>query len=82
MSSKSVLPERCSKGVLQQCHFSVSTQGVSQVGSLENVTNILNIYLYSLFNIRVGIRVRGLHLVPALWLFARSNGINLGSHGP
>ena len=28
-----------SKGVLQECHLSVSTQGVSQVGSLENVRN-------------------------------------------
>ena len=43
MSSKSVLPERCaivsSKGALQECHLSVSIQGVSQVGSLENVRN-------------------------------------------
>ena len=69
MSSKSVLPERSaivsSKGVLQECHLSVSSQGVPQVGSLEVVT----ISIKSLFlNIRVGIRVRGLHLV----LFFRS----------
>ena len=41
MSGKRVLPERCaivsSKGVLQECHLSVSTQGVSQARSLENV---------------------------------------------
>ena len=40
---KSVLQEPCalvsSKGVLQECHPSVSSQGVPQVGSLENVTN-------------------------------------------
>ena len=64
MSSKSVLPERSaivsSKGVLPECHFSVSSQGVPQVGSLEIVT----ISIKPLFrNIRVGIRVRGLHLV-------------------
>ena len=28
-----------SKGVLQECHLSVSSQGVPQVGLLENVTN-------------------------------------------
>ena len=47
MSNKSVkqecLTKRCgivsSKGILQECHLSVSTQGVSQVGSLENVRN-------------------------------------------
>ena len=64
MSSKTVLPERCaivsSKGALQECHLSVSTQGVSQVGSLENVRNE---YCLCSLNIRVGIWVRGLHLV-------------------
>ena len=39
MSSRSVSPERCaivsSKGVLQECHLSVWTQGVSQVSLLE-----------------------------------------------
>ena len=39
VSSKSVSPERCaiasSKGVLQECHLSVWTQGVSQVSLLE-----------------------------------------------
>ena len=39
MSSKSVSPERCaivsSKGVLEKCHLSVWTQGVSQVSLLE-----------------------------------------------
>ena len=64
VSSKSVLPERSaivsSKGVLQECHLSVSSQGVPQVGSLEVVTiSIKPLFL----NIRVGIRVRGLHLV-------------------
>ena len=43
MSSKSVLPERSAivsnKGVLQECHLSVSSQAVPQVGSLEIVTN-------------------------------------------
>ena len=43
MSNKSVLPERCgivsSKSVLQECHLSVSSEGVPQVVSLENVTN-------------------------------------------
>ena len=43
VSSKSVLPERCaivsSKGALQEWRLSVPTQGVSQVGSLENVRN-------------------------------------------
>ena len=66
VSNQSVLPERSaivsSKGVLQECHFSVSSHGVPQVGSLEIVTN--KYYSKSLFlNIRVGIRVRGLHLV-------------------
>ena len=64
MSSKSALPERCekvsSKGVLQECRLSVSSQGVPQLGSLQNVTNK---YMSVLLNIRVGIRVRGLHLV-------------------
>ena len=64
VSSNSVLPERSaivsSKGVLQECHLSVSSQGVPQVGSLEVVTiSIKPLFL----NIRVGIRVRGLHLV-------------------
>ena len=49
-----------SKGVLQECHLSVSSQGVPQVGSLEVVTmSIKSLFL----NIRVGIRVRGHHLV-------------------
>ena len=47
MSNKSVKQEcftkRCAivsgKGVLQECHLSVSSQGVPQVGSLENVMN-------------------------------------------
>ena len=43
VSSKSVLPERSAivsnKGVLQECHLSVSSQAVPQVGSLEIVTN-------------------------------------------
>ena len=44
VSSKSVLQEcqvRVSnkKGVKQECHLSVSRQGVPQVGSLENVIN-------------------------------------------
>ena len=46
MSNQSVkqecLTERCamvsSKGVLRECHLSVSSQGVPQVGSLEYVT--------------------------------------------
>ena len=62
MSSKSVLPERCavvsSKGVLQECHLSVSSPGVPQVGLLDNVIHVLSLFL----NIRVGVRVRGLHL--------------------
>ena len=65
-----VLPERCpamsSKGVLQECHFSLSSQGVPQVGSLENVINVLSLFL----NIRVGIRVRGPHF--ALHFFTKT----------
>ena len=72
VSNKSVLPERCaiasSKGVLQECRPSVSSQGVPQVGSLENVINVLFLYL----NIRVGIRVRGLHFFLLLGLKAYS----------
>ena len=64
VSSKSVLPERSaivsSKGVLQECHLSVSSQGVPQVGSLEVVTMSIK---FLFLNIRVGIWVRGLHLV-------------------
>ena len=60
------------KGVLQECHLSVSSQGVPQVGSLEVVTmSIKSLFL----NIRVGIRVRGLHLVFfsffCLWIFSK-----------
>ena len=77
VSSKSVLPERCapvsSKGVLQECHLSVSGQGVPQVGSLENVTS-----LFLFLNTRVGIRVRGLHLV----FFSPRTFCMFGPHGP
>ena len=48
VSSKSVLQEcqiRVSSktGVLQECHLSVSRQGVPQVGSLENVISIVSV---------------------------------------
>ena len=44
MSSKSVLQEEqvrvsSKKDVKQECHLSVSRQGVPEVGSLENVVN-------------------------------------------
>ena len=43
MSNKSVLVKRfkivSSKGFLQKCHLSVSSQGVPQVGLLENKIN-------------------------------------------
>ena len=49
-----------SKGVLQECHLSVSSQGAPQVGSLDFCDKqVLSLFLI----IRVGIRVRGLHLV-------------------
>ena len=57
------------KGVLQECHLSVSRQGVPQVGSLENVIISENKY-FLFFNMRVGIRVRGFHLV--FLLFGKS----------
>ena len=48
VSSKSVLKEcqvrvSSKKGVLQECHLSVSRQGVPQVGSLENVISIVSV---------------------------------------
>ena len=48
VSSKSVLQEcqvrvSSKKGVLQECHLSVSRQGVPQVGSLENLISIVSV---------------------------------------
>ena len=48
VSSKSVLKEcqvrvSSKKGVVQECHLSVSRQGVPQVGSLENVISIVSV---------------------------------------
>ena len=48
VSYKSVIQEcqvrmSSKKGVLQECHLSVSRQGVPQVGSLENVISIVSV---------------------------------------
>ena len=48
VSSKNILQEcqvrvSSKKGVLQECHLSVSRQGVPQVGSLENLISIVSV---------------------------------------
>ena len=68
MSSKSVSPERCaivsSKGVLQECHLTNCELRVSQKWVCWKCDKeVLSLFV----NIRVGIRVRGLHLVFFFW---------------